>query len=242
MNVPSGCAGAVLRLDAVARDMSGLASNHALLMHCLTEGEWLHCRQLPVRKRQIEWLAGRLAAKHALQTLIGLPHWPRESTVRYDAAGRPSFGIAALSISHSRGEAVAVSAHAPVGVDTETFDAVQADSISMLVGADEVSSVRRGWGCDTQAARTLLWCLKEALFKAAGDGAFAPFASALRIMDWQPTRSQPVWTWCRSTAPAHCHSWPNLIPWAAMAELTADAARVVVHPLTVTTPRASVPS
>ncbi len=86
----------------------------------------------------------------------------------YNTAGRPVFDIATQSISHSRSEAVAV--HMLVEIDTEAYDAVRAESLSMLMGPDEVLAMRHDWGCDACVARTLLWRLKKAMFKATGWG------------------------------------------------------------------------
>ena len=233
---PPGCVGAALCLDRVAASVPHGAPLHSPLTRLLSDLEQQRFARLPVRKRQIEWLAGRLAAKHALQRLVGIPHWPRQFSVSSDAAGRPSFDIARLSISHSRREAVAVAAHGPVGIDTETFDAVRADSLSLLLGPEEVLSVRHDWGCDAQVARTLLWCLKEALFKAAGGGAFVPFAMALRVRGWPPAAAQPVWRWQGALAGLQAPAPPVLAHWRADASFTEHAARVLVSRLSDVAP------
>ncbi len=166
-----------------------------LLQTYLTEEELLRMRAFPVRKRKIEWLSGRMASKVALLQGRECTREPYEMAVRYDTFGRPTLGGYHLSISHSRTEAAAVVAPFPCGVDTETFDAVLADSVSCLISRDEVHTVMAGWSCDPQTARTLLWSLKEALFKALGSGSFPVFATKLRIRRWTASMRQPVWQW-----------------------------------------------
>ncbi len=229
---PAGIACGALALASVATGLPQDAPHTCPWLQWLSEAERRRFAQLPVHKRRLEWLAGRLAAKQAWQRLHRCPDWPLHTSVRADALGRPRFDDAALSISHSRCEALVAVAHVPVGIDTETFDALRAGSLSVLLRPDEVQAVQRGWQCDAWVARTLLWCLKEALFKATGGaGSFVHFAVALRVHAWSPGDVQPAWAW-RSEAERR----PLLAPWRAQASLTGVAARVLVSPLPAPTP------
>lgn len=200
----------------------------AMLAAMLSDEERLRYAQLPIRKRRIEWLAGRIAAKHALQRLTGAAHLPHDATVRRAPCGRPAFDTATLSISHSGREAMAAAAYVPVGVDTETFDALGATSLDLVVRPWEAHGVSRGLGCDFRAARTLVWCLKEALFKAAGSGGFVRFGVALQVLSWQPGQQRPVWRW---DPPESQPAWPTLAAWQACFGWHHDAAWVLVSPM-----------
>lgn len=187
--------------------------------------ERLRYEQLPVLKRRVEWLAGRIAARHALQRLTGADWLSHGAQVRRASTGRPAFDGAMLSISHSRRDAMAAVAHGPVGVDTETFDALRADSLSAVIRPWEVDGLCRGLGCDARVGRTLVWCLKEALFKAAGFGGFVPFAEALQVLGWQPQQAQPVWRWAPGPPQQR---WPALGDWQTHYGVTDDSAWVLV--------------
>lgn len=226
---PAGMACAALGLDGIAAQVPRDEPLRCPLLPLLHEAERRRFAQFPVHKRRVEWLAGRLAAKHALQRLEDSPRWPQQAQVRNGPQGRPAFECAQLSISHNCREAVAVVAHRPVGIDIETYDALRANSLAALLGHDEWRAVQRGWGCDAQVARTLLWCLKEALFKAAGQGGFVHFAMALQVLAWSRTDAQPRWHW--RGAPLPDASTPTLAAWRADATLTEHAARVLVSPL-----------
>ena len=191
--------------------------------------------QFPVQKRQLEWLAGRLAAKQALNHYrnwleAAVPH-PVDMAIRRQPDGRPFVDERTyLSISHSRCQAVAAVANCPVGVDVESFDALQAGSIADLLAEQEVAAVATGQGCDRSQARTLIWCLKEALFKACGQRAFVPFARAIQIQGW-PQGQAPHWridsraagmAWDAEAAPA-CGHWRVETAW------TETSAQVLVY-------------
>lgn len=235
---PPGIACTVLALSEVAERLPA-DPQRSTLMQWLSAVEQRRFAELTVRKRRVEWLAGRLAAKHALQALTFEEHWPLQASVFNDAAGRPAFEGATVSISHSRHEAVAAVARVPLGVDTECYDALGADSLAMVLRREEVLAVQADWRCDPRVARTLLWCLKEALFKAAGSGAFMPFATALQVQGWPLGVRQPHWTWQPATAMPPLH----LERWCADAALTAWGARVLVSPRVPipTRPRAAMP-
>ncbi|CAG1018043.1 partial 4'-phosphopantetheinyl transferase, partial [Burkholderiaceae bacterium] len=157
----------------------------------------------------------------------GSCRFPSQASVRTGADGRPVFDASTLSISHSRHEAMAAVARTPIGVDTETFDAMRADSLAALVRPREAEALRRGLGCDLPAARTLAWCLKEALFKATGSGAFAAFAGALQLLQWTRGDPGPEWRWDAACAPADA---PAARAWQARFGIGADAAWVLVAP------------
>ncbi|QDQ25953.1 4'-phosphopantetheinyl transferase superfamily protein [Chitinimonas arctica] len=214
---------------------------------CVTAGlsGWLAADELrqfarfPVQKRQLEWLAGRLAAKQALNHYRLLwdaaaePDWPAAAILRQDD-GRPYVADAHtyLSISHNRSQAVAAVSNCPVGIDVESFGALQLGSVADLLGEAEVAAVRLGQGCDASQARTLIWCLKEALFKACGRRAFVPFARAVRLQSW-PAGQAPCWAVegdsreiarCDAATPT-----PACRNWQVQLSSSASSAQVLVY-------------
>ncbi|CAG1019429.1 partial 4'-phosphopantetheinyl transferase, partial [Burkholderiaceae bacterium] len=142
MAAPEGVACAWVSLDEVADGVPAAGALAAPLAALLSEEERRRYAQLRIRKRRIEWLAGRIAAKHALQRLTGSRRFPSQASVRTGADGRPVFDANTLSISHSRHEAMAAVARTPIGVDTETFDAMRADSLAALVRPREAEVLR----------------------------------------------------------------------------------------------------
>lgn len=179
---------------------------------------------LPKRRR--EWLAGRLCAKAALRALLA-PAPPPHAALRIepDAAGRPRAPGHALhlSISHSRRRAVAAAAALPLGIDTESHEALGAASLEALLTPAEVALTARHFGCGEAAARTLLWCLKEARFKCQGRGGFVGQALAWRLRAWSRD-DQPRW--------ADAGAWPAPPPgcrWEVRLRLDAQEACVLVR-------------
>ncbi|HET7035096.1 MAG TPA: beta-ketoacyl synthase N-terminal-like domain-containing protein [Thermomicrobiaceae bacterium] len=138
--------------------------------------------------RKLEWLAGRTAAKEALQGLLkthhGLDLLPADIEILPDANGRPVVAgswLARLprpplvSISHSGGTAAAIAwlpaqdAPGVIGIDIECtipareeFDAVAftEDERRLLAGAP--AEERAAWSLRA-------WCAKEATAKALGE-------------------------------------------------------------------------
>lgn len=135
-----------------------------------------------VASREAEWLLGRCVAKRA----VGL--WMRRSQriavssteveIRADERGKPFAagdwlarvpqGVS-ISITHSRGDAVAVAwgaEHGAAGIDLE-FPREMSDAL-VERSFSEAELARAGG-----RSRALeLWCLKEAAAKATGDGIF----------------------------------------------------------------------
>ena len=177
------------RLQAAMLDLDQLA----MLIHNGEEKaickEWLHQREeeklqtLHFEKRHLEWLGGRICAKeaslhylqsnHSEASNMGAPHLQIMSS----ASGRPFLkpsGLPAdlamphISISHSRGYALAVAASKSCGVD------IQAESEALLRVKDRFCSraeeelLEKGLRQLRPSARlTLLWAAKEAVKKAA---------------------------------------------------------------------------
>lgn len=135
-------------------------------------------------KRRIEWLAGRIAAKCAGLQLQnndekicwGKKQW-QQLQIAADISGRPfilwsiqeSNIPAHISISHSRGYAIAMAAWDKCGVDIQQVTpAVERVEVRFVSAGEknllaEIVSLH-----GSQAALTLLWSAKEAVKKTCG--------------------------------------------------------------------------
>jgi enterobactin synthetase component D len=119
------------------------------------------------RRRQIEWIGGRLCAERALQ-LLGLPF----QAVSGGPSGEPLWprGVAG-SITHAESSAHALvmrrSDGAGIGIDSERIVDPQAQQAVAAVCCD--ANERAAWlrGPDAPVRATLLFAAKEAFYKAA---------------------------------------------------------------------------
>ena len=135
--------------------------------------------RLRVDKRRRDWLAGRLAAKRAVQLRLGLPQRRIEilRTPEGPQRGRPVARIdgeraiaGSISISHSGGLAVACHATTDVGIDIEVCEPRDESFISTAFTADEARALLDLGEAERPDAVTLAWCRKEALAKSLGRG------------------------------------------------------------------------
>ena len=131
-------------------------------------------------KRQIDWLAGRVAAidaarRHLWAQGVG-ELYPIEVQIRNDSAGRPIVSTHPelhLSISHSAGSAVAVvSATQPVGVDLEPVAERSEELIKAAFTEEDLAQLPAN--ADRGEWLTRLWCAKEARAKQTGAGIAQP--------------------------------------------------------------------
>ena len=147
----------------------------------LSPPELARLRDLTLVKRRQEWLAGRLAAKHAAcrvlrQAAAGPePAWP-EIAVINQPAGRPALTLLAgpprrlpqISISHSHGWAVAMAVMgAPCGIDLQRISAKTLKLRERFCLLREQEEVTRLIGAQAppEQGLTLLWAAKEAVRK-----------------------------------------------------------------------------
>ncbi len=114
-------------------------------------------------KRQLEWLAGRLAVKRAIAELTGRPLEIRQDSY----ASRPYVDHAGVHIGISHSYDVALGAVAPhlLGIDVELVRPLPAELIEYAFAASELAPL----GTD-DAAVVRLWTLKESFVKMLGLG------------------------------------------------------------------------
>jgi phosphopantetheinyl transferase len=149
--------------------------------------------RLVVKKRRVDFLGGRIAARRACAGL-GLPSTTRVAIETGEREGAPYLVdergtrlAAGASISHAADWAVAaVVASGRVGVDLERVEPRHPALVEEAFGADELA----GWRTLLRAEPeplviTLAWCAKEACLKLRGTGLRTPLpAFAVRPREW----------------------------------------------------------
>jgi len=169
------------RLDALPLDPNHLAD---LILSPGEADVWRGMRA--VEKRRHEWLLGRSVAKDAVRLLVenhgGVPLAPADIEILPDPYGRPRavgpfaarLGIQpAISISHSRGTAVALAALHPgqlVGIDLENL-AQRRESFEAIAFRPDERRMLAAMPLESRQEWALrMWCAKEAVAKALGRG------------------------------------------------------------------------
>jgi phosphopantetheine--protein transferase-like protein len=132
-------------------------------------------RQTP--RRQRSWLAGRIAAKDAVRTLLWRlghgPLFPVEIAIANEPSGRPVVRTSTgrnlrVSIAHKGNVAVAMACEQrPVGIDIERIETRGESFAELSFTEDELRLVKDE---PRDEAWTRLWSAKEAAAKACGTG------------------------------------------------------------------------
>jgi 4'-phosphopantetheinyl transferase len=159
---PEGGWPVVVVARAVQR--SGPADRARSELHPVELAE-IAARGLP--RRQRDRLAGRLAARRAVQALLGHGDW----ILRTAPSGAPVVDLPApqeprITVTHRDGQALAAAClQGQLGLDRER---PQLRSPSFL--ATWLSPGERTWAGDDPWRQTAVWCVKEAVLKALGTG------------------------------------------------------------------------
>jgi 4'-phosphopantetheinyl transferase EntD len=189
-------------------------------------------RNMGLEKRCVQWCAGRVAAKSALQRFCGgrgdaaanlaaikirnVEAGPHRGQPRSNTAG-------CVSISHSGRWAVAVADHRNVGVDVERIQAFGLALRDMATTRREREWIGAAGEREADLRTTLVWSFKEAFLKAHGLGVFGRFKDVeLTGMD---ADGKVAWSVSESLGPA----LRRLVPGS----LTGFAERMDDHVLAV---------
>ena len=160
-------------------------------------------------KRRSEWLAGRIAAKCAGLQLQnddekicwGKKQW-QQLQIAADISGRPyilwsvheSSTPMRISISHSRGYAIAMAAWDNCGVDIQQVTQAVERVEERFVGAEEKNILAEIASLQgRQAALTLLWSAKEAVKKTCGRADLPGFLD-IRLQSLQKSEAAYLFT------------------------------------------------
>ena len=153
----------------------------------LTPSEQHEYNQLPYDARRKDWLAGRCAAKRAVAEQLGVPLDRIQLQWRVGAAPRclvldelDQWSLAPLSLSIGHRDGVGIAAVAEpgvlVGVDVERVGDIGPTEYRYFLAPGETAFARR-------VGATLLWVLKEAVWKALGLALSTSFASVTLDFD-----------------------------------------------------------
>jgi 4'-phosphopantetheinyl transferase len=136
---------------------------------------WLLSAGVPAHfthpQRRREWLAGRVLAAELLRQLLG-PERADALTIAADAFGRPRLldaaeeVVGAVSLSHGGGAVAALVALGPgrrVGLDLEPIRPKTLPMAPRFLSPGECANLG-----DSTARASLMWSLKESLYKAYG--------------------------------------------------------------------------
>lgn len=181
----------VLALDACCVEPSvALGVAHVSLdaeYHPALEQAWLHgaehlrAARFAVAHARADYLAGRIAAKHAAATLVSAVPSPSQWEIRPGQFERPGlehqFPGRAVSIAHADGVGLALIHPRDMrcGIDLEPLDREADDVIATQVTAEEAAWARAGRDAEAQRMRwLLLWTAREALGKGHGTGLLEP--------------------------------------------------------------------
>jgi acyl transferase domain-containing protein/phosphopantetheinyl transferase len=181
LELPGAPAGSVC--TALTRaDFEGLGLER-VARQFLHETELPEVLALPDRGQQQEFLRSRVAAKDAVRLWWArrhgteeLPH-PSQFVIAHDESGRPYLvrgdgpEMPYLSLAHTAGGAVAITADVPAGIDLEPASRDARPLLSHFATAGEIGLVELlGQACPEDVPATRLWCAKEAMAKARGTG------------------------------------------------------------------------
>lgn len=168
-------------------------------------------------KRKQDWLAGRVAAKLAVERATGLPMSRIE--IKVDTVGptrgRPYASIrdkdtilGVLSITHSGWVAAATFSSLPVGLDLELVIPRDESFEQLAFLPEERSAWSHLHGNDRDLAVTRAWCFKEAISKWRGCGLTVPFDELLLkedptilVSDGRLVDGDVLYCWARINGP-----------------------------------------
>ncbi|MFG2346870.1 4'-phosphopantetheinyl transferase family protein [Streptomyces phaeochromogenes] len=159
----------------------------------LSDDEMDQAVQLRLRKRRLEWMAGRLAIKHSVcayqQRHVGVSVRPRDITVAVVPdglrAGKPTVNARVeVGLSHSADFAVAACGPRAVGVDIERSRQLPPPLAELLTLPPEVPAGPE-FGSVGAMPLSLRWACKEAVLKHFGFGLRVD-SREVRLTKWWP--------------------------------------------------------
>ena len=208
---PAHCRLSLLDLN-ILQPLIEQAEALSFLTTLLSPAETELFRRFRYAKRRLEWLGGRLAAKHCLHGLLNEDVSGRLLYANYsilpDTHGRPHLAIpltehpaASISISHSRGYAAALvhqSGDCGIDIQQKTPKLV---SVQERFTSDEELRLLHPI-TDTLTRLGLLWAAKEAIKKCLLAD-HPSFFGTIKLAEAKYEPSEKIWTvHCRLTHPA----------------------------------------
>jgi acyl transferase domain-containing protein/4'-phosphopantetheinyl transferase EntD len=132
------------------------------------------------KKRKVDWLLGRIAAKDAIRTLvrngIGRILGPHDVEIHNHPDRSPyaiikdkSIAPIAISITHTNGKGIALASFVDVGhpgIDAETISSRDTDFASSFMQPSELKQLESCPSANLNAEITKIWTAKESMYKA----------------------------------------------------------------------------
>ena len=147
----------------------------------LHPGEQIYFKSLKIKKRQMNYLLGRIAAKQALVQWIGEEINFKNVEIKRGIFGHPVVSMRStespeVSISHCDGLvcALAFSAQNPMGLDVENIRVKNLKALQRPFTKDEIQLTKKE-GPHELLLSTMLWSAREALSKVLRSGLTSPF-------------------------------------------------------------------
>jgi 4'-phosphopantetheinyl transferase len=174
-----------LPADVALVSIAEVWAHRETFIAALSERERAIEAAIRIEKRRRDFLAGRIAAKRAIQRSIGCPFARISILASSDRVthGRPEVAIdgvlrpdLTISISHSGDLAAASMGGGRVGFDLETVERRDRSFEAIAFTERELASLRSLEGRTRDVAVTRLWCKKEAIAKWKGVGFRAAFS------------------------------------------------------------------
>ncbi len=208
---PAHCRLALLDLDTL-QPLIEQAEALSFLTTLLSPAETALFRRFRYAKRRLEWLGGRLAAKHCLHELLNEvasgPQLYDTYSILPDTHGRPhlakpltEYPAASISISHSRGYAAAlVHQRGDCGIDIQLKTPKLASVQERFTSDEELRLLHPI--TDHLTRLGLLWAAKEAIKKCLLAD-HPSFFGTIKLTNAKYEPSERIWTvQCRLTHPA----------------------------------------
>lgn len=182
----------VLGQTMISKSVAYMVLNHA-------ERRVYHGLRGPTA-RQVEWLAGRIAAKDAVRAYVlqryGLQVPAGDIEIASDEHGRPTVQgawlrqiptVPGISLAHADGKAVAIAGDIArvvgLGIDVQGISARPPEFDEIAFAPDEPALAQASAGPARDELRMRLWCAKEAIAKALGRGLLQG-PRAVAIEEW----------------------------------------------------------
>lgn len=149
--------------------------------------DWLHPEEsaflegLKFEKRRHDWLLGRWTAKRCIAAFLeneGIPFNPNTLAILRGPNGAPEMTFedpvpaCSLSISHRGGHAIAVvtPGKVAIGCDIELIEPRSPAFLSDYFLEKELETLSKVPGGQKDLYANLIWCVKESVMKATGEG------------------------------------------------------------------------
>ncbi|MBQ4850437.1 4'-phosphopantetheinyl transferase superfamily protein [Pseudoalteromonas sp. MMG012] len=153
------------------------------LMSHLSDDELATYHDFTFKQPALRWLGARLSAKWLLKNHVHSHLKTHQLSLIKNNKGAPFCAVSGLPVglSYTAELAIAALCTGTFGIDTEHQSRFNNTPAPWLTPGEQVCLSTLGKRTATQ-----LWCIKEALYKAIGNGPYLTFCQAVSVVKWQP--------------------------------------------------------